>query len=76
MRDGYLSMLIASSLLAHRKTLIITSHGTEQELTAELFEEIIKRPGDYSFSIAGWNQEEQKFISELEVLFNFKLVPA
>ena len=58
LRDGYLSMLIASSLLTHRKTLIITSHGTEQELTAELFEEIIKRPGDYSFSIAGWNQEE------------------
>ena len=76
LRDGYLSMLIASSLLTHRKTLIITSHGTEQELTAELFEEIIKRPGDYSFSIAGWNQEEQKFISELEVLFKDKIDPA
>ena len=76
LRDGYLSMLIASSLLAHRKTLIITSHGTEQELTAELFEEIIKRPGDYSFSIAGWDQEEQNFISELELLFQDKINPA
>lgn len=76
LRDGYLSMLIASLLLTRRKTLIITSHGTEQELTAELFEEIIKRPGDYSFSIAGWNQEEQNFISELELLFRDKISPA
>lgn len=73
LRDGYLSMLIASSLLLQRKTLVITSHGTEQELTAELFEEIIKRPGDYAFSIAGWNQQEQTFISELELLFQDKI---
>lgn len=69
LRDGYLSMLFASSLLAYRNALTITSHRTEQELTAELFEEIVKHPGDFSFSIAGWSREEQDFILNLELIF-------
>ena len=31
LRDGYLSLLLANALLKHRKSLIISSHGNEQE---------------------------------------------
>lgn len=36
LRDGYLSILFARFLVPHKRSLIITSHGVEQELTAEL----------------------------------------
>lgn len=69
LRDGYLSLLIAHTLLPFRKSLIISSHDVEQELTAELFEEIVKRPHDYNFTIAAWSSEQIDFLDSLEQIF-------
>ena len=70
LRDGYLSLLLANALLKHRKSLIISSHGNEQEITVELFEDIIRRPDDFSFTIASWTKKELDYLDALEQLFS------
>lgn len=68
-RDGCLSLIFACVLLKYKKSLVIMTHGKELELSAELFEEIVKKPLDYTFSIATWTKEETEFIDSLEELF-------
>lgn len=69
LRDGYLSLLFAQLLYPHKKALIISSHNVEQELTVELFEEIIRRPKDYSFTIASWTTAQLNYMDDLEQIF-------
>jgi hypothetical protein len=69
LRDGYLSLILACILSPYKKSLIISSHGTEQEITAELIDEIIKRPDDFCFTVADWNEEQLAYINQLEKLF-------
>lgn len=70
LRDGYLSILFAHFLIPFKRSLIIASHGVEQELTAELFEEMVRRPQDYSFSIASWSKEQLDYYDALAELFS------
>lgn len=70
LRDGYLSLLFATMLAPYQKSLIISSHGTEQELSAELFEEIVKRPHDFVFTVADWDADQLGFVDQLEKLFD------
>ena len=76
LRDGYLSILFARFLVPHKRSLIITSHGVEQELTAELFEELVRRPKDYSFTIASWSKEQLDYFDALTELFSDFINPA
>lgn len=69
LRNGYLSLLLSHVLMPYRKSLLINSHGVEQEITVDLFEEIIKRPADYSFTIADWSQEQIDYLEALEQLY-------
>ena len=69
LRSGYLSILLAHILMPYKKSLIISSHNIEQELSVELFEEIVRRPNDYSFSIASWSKEQTNFLDSLEMMF-------
>lgn len=69
LRNGYLSLLLAHILLPNKKSLIISSHDVEQEITVELFEEIVRRPDDYSFLIASWSKEQVDFLDALEQIF-------
>lgn len=69
LRDGYLSLVLAVLFAPHQKSLIITSHGAEQELSAELYEEMIKRPDDYCFTVAAWDEAQRTFIDQLENTF-------
>lgn len=69
LRNGYLALLFAHMLIPYKKMLIISSHNVEQELTVELFEEIIKRPADYSFTIASWTAKQLDFMDAIEQIF-------
>lgn len=69
LRNGYLSLLLAHVLMPYKKSLIISSHGTEQEITVDLFEEIIRRPHDYSFTIADWDSNQIDYLDALEQIF-------
>ena len=69
LRDGYLSLLLVHFLLPYKKSLIIASHDVEQEVTVELFEEIVRRPDDYTFTIATWSAEQIDYLNALEQLF-------
>lgn len=69
LRNGYLSLLLAHVLVPYKKSLIINSHDVEQEITVELFEEIVRRPDDYSFIIASWSKEQIEFLDSLEQIF-------
>lgn len=75
LRDGYLSLIIACVLMEYGDTLVISIHGKEQEITAELFEEMIKRPNDYTVTVALWSKAEMEYISALESLFEDKIAP-
>ena len=55
--------------MPYKKSLIISSHGTEQEITVDLFEEIIRRPHDYSFTIADWDSNQIDYLDALEQIF-------
>lgn len=68
-RNGYMSLLLAHILIPYKKSLIISSHNIEQELSVDLFEEITRRPNDYSFSIASWSKEQTIFLDSLEMIF-------
>lgn len=70
LRNGYLSLLISHVLVPHRKSLIISSHGVEQEITVDLFEEIVRRPADYSFTIANWDSEQTDYLDALEHIYS------
>lgn len=69
LRNGYLSLLLAHLLYPHKKSLIVSSHNVEQELTVELFEEIVRRPWDYSFTIASWSSAQLDYLDALEQIF-------
>lgn len=69
LRDGYLSFLFTHVLLPYRKSLIISSHDVEQELTVELFEEIVRRPSDYTFTIASWSASQIDYLNALEHIY-------
>ena len=68
-RDGYLSLLMANAFLPYRKSLIIISHDIEQELTVELFEDIVKKPDEYNFTVASWNQEQLRYLDAIEEIY-------
>ncbi|MBR9954040.1 hypothetical protein KE531_10540 [Eubacteriaceae bacterium Marseille-Q4139] len=70
LRDGYLSLLLIQMLEPYKKSLIISSHGAEQELSAELLEEVIRRPDDFRFTVADWSREQKDFIDSLEEIFS------
>lgn len=76
LRDGYLSLLLASILIPYKKSLIISSHGSEQELSAELFEEIVRRPHDFTFTVADWTKEQLEYMDQLECAFGSFIDPA
>lgn len=69
LRNGYLSLLLAHALIPYRDSLIISSHGVEQELTIDLFEEIVKRPNDFCFLIVSWSKEQIDYLDSLEQIF-------
>ena len=70
LREGYLSLLLAYWLAPYRKSLLVDSHGTEQEITVELFEEMVRRPQDFKLSISTWSSEQQQYLDRLEDLFS------
>jgi hypothetical protein len=70
LREGYLSLLLAYILMPYRKGLIINSHEVDQEITAELFEEMIKRPADFIIYITDWSHEQLEYLDNIELLFN------
>ena len=65
LRDGYLAIVFAALLNEYKKSLIITSHSVEQELSAELIDDIVRRPGEYTFTIVSWNKQQLAFLDEL-----------
>ena len=69
LKNGYLSMLFAHILAPYKKSLIISSHNVEQELTVDLFEEIIRRPNDFSFMIASWTSAQMDYLDALEHVY-------
>ena len=70
LRDGYLSILFAHFLIPYKRTLVVVSHAVEQELSAELFEEIVRRPNDYAFTIASWSKEQLDYFDSLTQVFS------
>jgi len=69
LRNGYLSLLFANALIPYKKSLIISSHSVEQEITVDLFEEIARRPQDYEFTIADWDKKQIDYLDSLEQIF-------
>ena len=69
LREGYLSLLLAYWLAPYHKSLLVDSHGVEQEITVELFEEMVKRPQDFKLYISTWSPEQQQYLDQLERLF-------
>lgn len=69
LRDGYLGILVTYFLKQYQKSLIISSHGIEQEFSVDLLEEMIKRPKDFKIFISDWSKEQQGYIDKLESMF-------
>lgn len=69
LREGYLSLLLTYWFSPFKKSLLIDSHGREQEITAELFEEIVRRPHDFRIYISSWSTEQQQYLERLEELY-------
>ena len=69
LRTGYLSLLLAQLLIPYKKAIIISSHGVEQEMTVELFDELIRRPQDYKFIIVSWSDEQLDYLDSLQHIY-------
>lgn len=70
LRDGYLAIVFATILNEYKKSLIITSHSVEQELSAELIDDIVRRPDEYTFTIVSWDKQQLSFLDELEQVYS------
>jgi hypothetical protein len=70
LRKGYLPLLFAYYFQQNRKGMVISSYDVDQEFTAELFEEMVKRPDDYKVFITTWSEEQSNFIISLEQLYD------
>ena len=70
LRSGYISLLIANAFISYKKSLIVSSHNVEQEISADLFEEIVKRPSDYDVTIAAWTKDQTDYLESLELIFS------
>jgi hypothetical protein len=70
LRDGYLSILLAYALKEYKPNLVVSCHDIEQEITAELFENLIKHPYEYVLFITDWDDEQLEYIASLEELFD------
>lgn len=69
LRRGYLPLLIAYMLVGYKAEMVITSHDVGQEVTADLFDKIVARPADYTFSIEHLTAEQKFFAKNIEELF-------
>jgi hypothetical protein len=76
LRDGYLSLIFACVLAPYKRSLIVSSYGSEQEISAELIDELVKRPEDFCFTVANWDEEQLHFIDALEKMFTSFIDPA
>lgn len=70
LRKGYLPLLIAYMLVGYKTEMVINSHDVGQEITADLFDKIVARPADYTFSIEHLTDEQKLFANNIEKLFN------
>ncbi len=70
LRSGYLSVLLGFFLAPYKKSIVIMFHGEEKMLSAELLEEIIRRPSDYSISIMSWSAAQTDFLNHLYELYS------
>lgn len=69
LRDGYIPLLIAVVMHSYHDNLYITRNGADQELNAELFEDMIAYPQDYTITIDHWPIEQENYIQALEKTF-------
>ena len=75
LRDGYMALLITVVMHNYRDSLYISRNGKDQELTAELLEDLIAYPQDYSVAIDHWPAEQENYIRALEIIFAEHIEP-
>lgn len=69
-RAGIIPVLVAVEMMRHKHYLLIKdSEGIEQPLSADVIENMTKRPAYYSVEIENINLEKEKYLSELNYIF-------
>lgn len=70
MRLGVIPIYLAVVLQKYKKCLVIYKGKNEIDISAELLSAINDKPQDFQLYLEEWNNTKEKFIEDLEVLFN------
>ena len=65
LRDGYMPLLLAYELSRY-DNISLSFHGADRDYSTEEFLKAFESPADYSLFICNWNDEQEKYISNLE----------
>lgn len=68
LRDGYMPLLLAYELNQY-DNISLSFHGADRDYNSEEFLKAFDNPEDYSIFICNWNDEQEKYISELEEIY-------
>ena len=69
LRDGYIPVLVAYALKKYQNVSIYF-HGNEHSYSVDELIKALEEPENYTLFICNWNEEETKYIEELEKLFS------
>lgn len=68
LRDGYMPLLLAYELSRY-DNISLSFHGADRDYGTEEFLKAFESPEDYSLFICNWNDEQEKYISNLEEIY-------
>lgn len=70
LKRGVIPIYIAVILHKYKKNIVITSHGQEMKLSADLLNSINENPDGFSAIFVAWNDEKRQYMTELESIFS------
>lgn len=70
LKRGVIPIYIAVALHEYKKNVVITHHGQEMKLSADLLNGINENPAGFSAIFVAWNDEKRQYMMELESIFS------
>lgn len=66
---GVVPIYIAVVLREYKEHTVITHRNIEMEITGQLLEDINESPSEYEIYCETWNEEKERYVSQMEELF-------
>ena len=75
MRKGIIPIFLAAFLHSHKKAISIHDENGVVDLSTQTLNRINKNPDSYTLTYVLWDEEKEKYISDLKVMYGWWLTP-